>query len=285
MLHSFDQFAEALTPEPHRSEEDIKVWNIALDSLVAISEISDGLHTETYLKGLRWFAGFRDRIPTQLEINAWLRPTGWRTVYASGYVPVSTYQLLHERRIFPIARPMRKLRDIDHSAAPDFLHDALGHLPMLFDPDYARLLEEWGRIGQSAPPTEQDRAVATALSALIDAHGTDETDADEITILTARLDAAHEEAWLGASRCTQFETFYTWAIEYGFLAGEDGSRRLIGAAALSSRGELRRILNGDPAFRPFSSGAIGRPVNYTTFQDVFFEARGFDEYHAILNAL
>jgi phenylalanine-4-hydroxylase len=269
---------------PPRTSEDRAVWRTMIDRIAERLDAAPRRHP-VYRQAFGQILAWRDVIPEQEEINAWLRPTGWSVTYVDGYVPVELYQRLQAERIFPISWRLRRLRDLDHSASPDFVHDVLGHLPMLFEPGYSDLVQEWSRLGLSAPPTETDRAAAAALAGLMEAFERPSVNPQEIAGRTAWLQTAQAAAVAGASRHFQFETFYTWAIEFGVLGSVGENALLFGAAALSSPGELARLAGGGVALEPFAAGAVGRPVNYTRYQDTMFVARSFGEYAAALRAI
>lgn len=263
------------------SEEE-RVWSTAVGRLANFPGVSEW-HLDAYAKGLQWLAS-HSRAPSLSDINAWLAPTGWRAVYAAGYVPVKDYQALHRDRVFPISGSLRRMRDLDHSAAPDLLHDVVGHLPLLFDERYSALLQEWGYRGQSITPTAQDCAVTDALSRLIEAEEQDHVDGDEVVRRTRALDVAHAAASKNPSRHARMETFYTWAIEYGLVV-ERGRKKLMGAAVLSSFADLSRLLKGEVRFSEFGSGTLGRMVNYTIVQAEMFVSPSFDTYFEVLRSI
>ena len=49
------------------------------------------------------------------------------------------------RRKFPVATFIRRRRDFDYLEEPDIFHEVFGHCPMLADPTFADLLEDFGR--------------------------------------------------------------------------------------------------------------------------------------------
>jgi phenylalanine-4-hydroxylase len=260
-----------------RTPQDQQVWRTMVDRIKSI--VSDSpWHHRVYREAFAQIVAWRDAIPDPDQLNAWLAPTGWRCAIVDGYVPVSAYQKLQSERIFPISWSVRKPRDIDHAPSPDFVHDVLGHLPMLFDEQYAALVQEWAERGLDADASPADRAAARAFGELLAAYERPVVDADEIASRTDWLLATQAAAVAGRSRHFLFESFYTWAIEMGFVRSADQSLTLIGAAALSSPGEMTRLLGGSVAMEPFADGAVGRAVNYTRYQDVVFVVDDFDDY-------
>jgi phenylalanine-4-hydroxylase len=260
-----------------------RVWRRALTALTVL-EGAAAWRPDVYSLRLSELADISPVPPSPEQLNIWLAPTGWRVEPVDGYVEVRTYQEFHQRRVFPICRRMRRMRDLEHSPTPDFFHDVVGHLPMLFDGRYRDLLLEWAELGAGVSPSPEDHAVARSLERLNAARERDDVDVAEVAEATAALDEAHRRSAANASRYSRFETFYTWAVEYG-LVRLQGRLQLIGAAVLSSAGELRRLANGDVAFGGFAREGVGRLVNYTNYQSRMFVAEGYDEYLAALRAI
>ena len=271
-----DDSATDLSTGCRRDVEDERTWSILSRRLLQIA-VRSQWHRPIYVEALSALIDTCACGAGLAELNDWLSPTGWRTEYADGYVSVDDYLSLLRRYCFPIARDIRHLRDLDHSAAPDFAHDVLGHLPMLADPGYRQLLSSWAELGNATTPEPEDRQVAAALAALIAARERDVRDSAEIRDCSADLEKAHRAALARRSRRYLFETFFTWTFEFGLLAAATGRPMLIGGACLSSRGEMARLFGGEVEILPFRAGAVGHPVNYTVYQPIMFVADDYDE--------
>jgi phenylalanine-4-hydroxylase len=267
-----------------RTSEDAQVWSLMVARIGSIVDQSRW-HHPCYVHNFDWLRGFQLRPPSLREINDWLKGTNWRVAYVDGYVPADTYRRMHADWVFPAARPFRALRNLEHSVAPDFVHDVLGHLPMLFDDDYAHLLQRWGERAKLAPPTDADRWVMKLMAQLERLRIVEHPDVAEVNRALAELEDAQAAATVTCSRFLKFETFYTWAVEFGILRHGGGGRKLIGAAALSSPGEMANIFSGKVEVRPFLDGAVGHPVDYTQYQTCLFEARSFEDYFSELEKI
>lgn len=274
--------AEPAKDDVIRSDEEDEVW-ATLFARVRASTHKSRWHHPLYVDSIAQLAPFASRTPSLPEINAWLRPSGWRARYVTGYVPVLQYRAMLAERTFPLARPLRQKRDIDHSSAPDFAHDLLGHLPMLFDGCYRELLQEWATRAIEAGPTPADQAVSAALGTLIEIKERPEPDAAAIEHSSNALRAAHRIATRQASRCFHFENFFTWTVEFGMLCWDEP--QVFGAAALSSPGELDRITSRQTRLSRFGSHIVSRPVDYTCYQPEVFVAGNFDEYFQVMREI
>lgn len=279
MDHSGDQYAD-----PVRTEEDHAVWREYL-SLVGPGEHNRSWKRSAYCEGIALLAPSAERIPSLCEINRWLAAIGWQADYHSGFVRASEYAQLQARRIFPIARHIRRHRDFLHSAAPDFIHDLFGHLPMLFEEDYRDLIGAWAAKRAHVDSSPEDTAVARVQDELIAANESTERDGAAIRRLTEELRRAQQAACLRASNAGRLERFYTWCMEFGLLQQRAVGPQIIGGAVLSSYGEMTRAINGQVRFSMFQASTLDRAVNYTVYQDEMFMASSFEEYHELLERI
>jgi phenylalanine-4-hydroxylase len=268
--------------DPVWTEEDRDVWMSLLTLLQQIwKRYENSLHPD-YLSGLRCLDISTSRIPSLSEINGMLASIGWSAAYVDGMVNDRLYQEMQASKVFPVARHIRQKRDLYHSAAPDFIHDVIGHLPMLFSPQYQSLLNDWALRALTAPPDANDVQVSRALAALIEEREKKSPDLEVIAERTAFLQQLHLETSASPSRAARFARFYAWAIEFGVTLDKAGSIKINGSAALSSPGEFERMISGKVRLQPFVSCAITSPVNYSVVQDTMFVARDFSEYQEVL---
>jgi phenylalanine-4-hydroxylase len=239
----------------------------------------------TYCEAIGLLSPHAEAIPSLSEINSWLCRVGWEAIYYSGFVPATEYADLQARKIFPIARHIRKSAHFSHSAAPDFLHDLFGHLPMLFEEQYSNLIQVWAYKRMHTASEPEDVALAVAQDALIAAMEQTARDSSLVAGLTKALENAQAAACKAASRAGRLERFYTWAMEYGMMTTGWGGRKIMGAAILSSLGETQRVIGGQVRFLKMQSDTLNRPVNYTVYQDEVFETSSFPELVTILDAI
>lgn len=279
MPQSIDGFAD-----PIRTDEDHAVWREYL-RVVGPGKNNQLWKFPSYCDAVKILSPREGTIPSLSEINSWLQRVNWKAIYYSGFVPATEYASLQARRIFPIARHIRKLVHFSHSSAPDFIHDVFGHLPMLFEKQYGSLINDWAHERAHAASVTDDIEVAAAQNTLISA--TDQVVRDEAAIaeLTIVLKHAQARACNAASRAGRLERFYTWALEYGLIGDGRANLKIVGAAILSSLGETDRVTTGQVRFSRFQSNVLDKPVNYTVYQDEMFEAPSFAKLHSILKAI
>ena len=58
--------------------------------------------------------------------------------------------------MLPIATDIRKVENIEYTPAPDIVHEAAGHAPILLDPTYAKYVKRFGQIGAKAFPQKKN---------------------------------------------------------------------------------------------------------------------------------
>lgn len=279
MEHSGDQ-----STDPVRTEEDHVVWREYL-RLVGPGEHNLSWKRPAYCEAIALLAPNPESIPNLAEINRWLAAVDWRASYYSGFVPAREYARLQARRIFPIARSIRRQCAFLHSAAPDFIHDVFGHLPMLFEEEYGNLIESWAARRAAVDSIPEDAAVAQAQDALIAARESTVRDVSVLQELTEKLERAQRTACSRSSRAGRLERFYTWCMEFGLLCQDPKTLHIIGGAVLSSHGEMTRVINGQVRFSMLQADAVDRAVNYTVYQEEMFMASSLQQFRELLEQI
>jgi phenylalanine-4-hydroxylase len=76
--------------------------------------------------------------------------TGWSLVAVPGLIPDAPFFAHLAARRFPVTSWIRRPEELDYIVEPDIFHDFAGHVPLLTDPEFARFLEAYGRLGAAA---------------------------------------------------------------------------------------------------------------------------------------
>jgi phenylalanine-4-hydroxylase len=271
--------------DPVRTEEDKDVWCQLLKLLQDLQRSHHSSLHGDYISGLEHLNISIFRIPSLSNLNEMLSEVDWTAGYVNGMVDDRLYQEMLAARVFPVARHIRRKSSLLHSAAPDFVHDVIGHLPMLFSAQYRSLLNDWARRALEAPPEPCDAEVSSALAALIDEREKDCPNPVEVARKTKILKDLHQHQNASPSRAARFARFYTWAIEFGVISDSSDSLRIIGSAALSSLAEFNRVMTRETRLLSFIDHAINTPVDYSVVQDTLFVARDFSEYQRVLDSI
>ncbi len=92
---------------------------------------------ESYLKGLQRTGVSIDKIPNMYGMNRILQEIGWAAVAVDGFIPPAAFMEFQAYNVLVIAADIRPIEQIEYTPAPDIIHEAAGHAPIIADPDYA----------------------------------------------------------------------------------------------------------------------------------------------------
>ncbi|GMU33299.1 MAG: phenylalanine 4-monooxygenase [Planctomycetia bacterium] len=103
------------------------------------------------------------RLPRLSDINDRIAPiTGWRAAAVPGYLDARYFfQCLRDRN-YPTTIGIRSADSMDYVEEPDIFHDVFGHVALMADPAYGRLMQHFGDI-HDAITTDQDLTEMTRL--------------------------------------------------------------------------------------------------------------------------
>ena len=121
-----------------------------------------------YLDGLKETGISTERIPLIEEMDLCLQKFGWRAVAVSGFIPPAVFLEFQSLGILPIACEMRRLEHLAYTPAPDIVHEAAGHAPIIADPEYAAYLHAYGEISRKAIFSKKDIELYEAIRDLSD---------------------------------------------------------------------------------------------------------------------
>lgn len=156
LVASVDELGASL-PDVKYTEEETEVWRAVMDRLSNLHEIHAA---SAHLQGFRRLGLSASRPPAPGSLAQRLKEqTGFGLVLTDGLLDARVFlSHLGERRQ-PCTVYLRHGSRPDYTPEPDLVHEAVGHAPLLTDPDAARLNEV---IGHAAA-----RASARQLQALL----------------------------------------------------------------------------------------------------------------------
>jgi len=229
-----------------------------------------------YLEGLRTSGISIERIPNIEEMNQCLSQIGWGAVTISGFIPAVAFFDFQAHGILPIACDIRQYDHIAYTPAPDIIHEAAGHAPIIKDEKYRSYLKLFGDIGSKAISSREDYEVYEAIRLLSIVK--EDPEATEEQIRAAEEDLERKiQAVTEVSEATQLSRLYWWTVEYG-LIGDVENPQIYGAGLLSSVGESMSCLKEDVKKIPFSLQAcIETDFDITKPQPQLFVCKDFDE--------
>lgn len=288
LVASFGEKLEPVTlsqsrPSLHPSQIEHETWRLLLQrTRDALATYSDRIHP-AYAPGFEFLFGDSEEIPGVNEVNTRLERVGWQTIPVDGYLRHDTYAALLAARVFPVARRIRRMCDINHSPVPDLAHDMIGHLPMLVDPQHREFLQRLGEVMSHATLETRDRRLYDAqrrsgylrqseppspLSAIRQAD-----------VAVERLEAELERHPSSVARLSRL---YLWTIEFGLL-GDCQSWVAYGAALLSSGKELLQLMSGRSKVLPLTADATRMGISFCDPQRSYYAARDHAELHRVLD--
>src|ERR1035437_4308068 len=140
--------------------QDHALWRYVMRQNVRfLSGVAHG----SYLDGLKKTGISLDKIPNMYGMNRILKDIGWAAVAVDGFIPPSTFMEFQAHNVLVIAADIRPMDQIGYTPAPDIIHEAAGHAPIIADPVYANYLREFGVVGAKAFSAPHDRKVYEAV--------------------------------------------------------------------------------------------------------------------------
>lgn len=238
---------------------------------------------QKYLDGLSETGISVDRIPLIQEMDKALGRFGWRAVAVSGFIPPGVFMEFLALGILPIACDMRSLEHLAYTPAPDIVHEAAGHAPIIADPDYARYLKSYGEISRKAIYSSKDMAVYHAIRELSEVKEDPKSTIDQIAESQKRLESAVSDVDY-VSEAAELSRMGWWTFEYG-LVGSLADPKIYGAGLLSSIGESYHCLGAEVKKLPLSLQCIVTDYDITRPQPQLFVAKDFSDLIQVLEHL
>jgi phenylalanine-4-hydroxylase len=235
---------------------------------------------EAYLDGLMKTGISLERIPRVEEMNDILGRIGWGAAPVDGFIPPAAFMEFQAHRVLVIAADMRQVEHLEYTPAPDIVHEAAGHAPIIANEEYAEYLRRFGEYGAMAISSRQDFELYEAIRHLSILKEAPNTPPDEIR--GAEQAVASKQANLGEpSEMALLSRLHWWTVEYGLIGTLDDPR-LYGAGLLSSLGEATHCLT--PAVRklPYTVDAANQPFDITSMQPQLFVTPSFAHLSAVL---
>jgi len=235
---------------------------------------------KVYFQGLLDTGISFDRIPRIQEMNDILGKIEWGGVAVDGFIPPAAFMEFQAYKVLVIACDMRQIHHIEYTPAPDIVHEAAGHAPIIVDREYSNYLQRFGEVGAKAMSSKKDFELYEAirhLSILKELPNGDPKEVDEATKLVEE-----RQRNLGApSEMARLSRLHWWTVEYG-LIGTLETPKIYGAGLLSSIGESVSCLEANVKKIPYSMDAADTAFDITTKQPQLFVCRDFKHLSDVL---
>ncbi|MGB5982523.1 MAG: aromatic amino acid hydroxylase [Nonlabens sp.] len=262
--------------------QDQAVWRYVMRKNV--SYLSQVAH-DSYLDGLKKTGISIDEIPSMYGMNRILKEIGWAAVAVDGFIPPAAFMEFQAYKILVIAADIRKIDNIAYTPAPDIIHEAAGHAPIIASPDYAEYLRRFGEIGSKAISSAHDHEIYEAvrkLSILKEVRSSVDNEKLNKEILDCeRALEQLQNKKVEPSEMALIRNLHWWTVEYG-LVGSIEKPKLYGAGLLSSIGESKSCLEQEVKKLPYTVDAAYQDFDITKKQPQLFVTPNFAHLSEVL---
>jgi phenylalanine-4-hydroxylase len=234
----------------------------------------------SYLKGLKKSGITIDKIPNLDTMNKSLEKIGWAAVTVDGFIPPSAFMEFQKHRVLVIAADIRSADQIEYTPAPDIIHEAAGHAPIIADREYADYLKNFGEIGSKAFSSKSDYSIYEAIRHLSILKADPATSANSIKTAENLLSKVMDNAGM-PSEMTLIRNLHWWTVEYG-LVGNINNPKIYGAGLLSSIGESKSALKYNVKKILYTIDAKDYSFDITAPQPQLFVTPNFKHLNTVL---
>jgi phenylalanine-4-hydroxylase len=243
--------------------------------------LKDTAH-EAYVDGLRASGIKIDSIPNVDEMNAALEPVGWGAVNIDGFIPGVVFFDFQGHGFLPIASEIRKLENIQYTPAPDIIHEAAGHAPILLDDKFSEYVKLFGSIGAKALATKEEHELFEAIRSYSNLLESGSGTKEEIEKAKENFEEK-QKAITELSEAEQISRLYWWTVEFGLIGTVD-TPKIYGSGLLSSVSEGRNSITPNVEKIPFNlNEVIHTGFDITKPQPQLFVCEHFEELIDALN--
>ena len=256
---------------------DLAVWRFIMRQNIFF--LREYAH-KVYFQGLLNTGISFERIPRIEEMNDILAKIEWGAVAVDGFIPPAAFMEFQAYKVLVIACDMRQIHHIEYTPAPDIVHEAAGHAPIIVDREYSNYLQRFGEVGAKAMSSKKDFELYQAIRHLSILKERPNADPKEVEQATKLVE--HRQKTLGEpSEMALLSRLHWWTVEYG-LIGTVENPKIYGAGLLSSIGESVSCLEPGVKKIPYSIEAMNQPFDITTKQPQLFVCRDFQHLKDVL---
>ena len=192
---------------------------------------------KSYISGLQKAGISIEEIPRMEGMNRILKEIGWAAVSVDGFIPPNAFMEFQAYNTLVIAADIRTIEHIEYTPAPDIIHEAAGHAPIIANPEYAEYLRRFGEIGSKAISSAKDYELYEAIRHLSIIKEDPNTQEKAIKEATEQIKTISKNMG-DPSEMAGIRNMHWWTVEYG-LIGNMKSPQIYGAGLLSSIGESK----------------------------------------------
>jgi len=272
MSLAIDQPYNEYTPQDHA------LWRYVMRQNVRyLGKVAHG----AYLDGLRKTGISIESIPSMYGMNRILKDIGWAAVAVDGFVPPSAFMAFQAYNVLVIAADIRPMDQIGYTPAPDIIHEAAGHAPIIAEPEYAGFLRRFGEFGSRAFLSPEDYALYEAIRHLSIVKADPYSDQEIIKEAELRLATISNNMGV-PSELARIRNLHWWTVEYGLIGSPDDPK-IYGAGLLSSIAESYQCLKPAVKKIPLTIDAANYNYDITEPQPQLFITPDFESLNRVLD--
>ena len=265
--------------QPYNSytAQDQAVWRYIMRQNV---KYLAGVAHSSYLNGLKRTGISTEQIPQMYGMNRILKEIGWAAVAVDGFIPPAAFMEFQAHNVLVIAADIRPIDQVLYTPAPDIIHEAAGHAPIIADEEYSAYLRDFGRAGTKAFSSAYDQKMYEAIRHLSILKADPNTTFEAIEQAESELDHL-SKLQKTPSEMAFLRNLHWWTVEYG-LIGTIENPKIYGAGLLSSIGESHNCLKPEVKKLPYSLDAQNYSFDITTQQPQLFLTPDFSHLNTVL---
>jgi phenylalanine-4-hydroxylase len=265
-------------PYDEYTAQNQAVWRYVMR--MNVDYLSQVAH-DSYVDGLSKTGISIESIPHMEGMNRILKEIGWAAVSVDGFIPPNAFMEFQAYNVLVIASDMRTIDHIQYTPAPDIIHEAAGHAPIIANPEYSEYLRRFGEIGSKAISSSKDYEMYEAIRLLSILK--EDPNSTEEDIENAQKQVEHLQENMGElSEMAQIRNLHWWTVEYG-LIGDVENPKIYGAGLLSSIGESEWCMTDNVKKIPYSLDAATQNFDITKPQPQLFVTPDFAYLSLVLD--
>ncbi|MCG1037523.1 aromatic amino acid hydroxylase [Polaribacter sargassicola] len=265
-------------PYDEYTAQNQAVWRFVMR--INVDYLSKVAH-KSYLSGLEKTGISLERIPRMEGMNRILKEIGWAAVSVDGFIPPNAFMEFQAYNVLVIASDMRTIDHIEYTPAPDIIHEAAGHAPIIANPEYAEYLRRFGEIGSKAISSAKDYEMYEAIRLLSILK--EDPNSSEKEIEKAQEKVEYLQDNMGElSEMAQIRNLHWWTVEYGLIGTLDNPK-IYGAGLLSSIGESAWCMKDEVKKEVYSIKAATQNFDITKPQPQLFVTPDFAYLSLVLD--
>lgn len=268
---------------PDFTEDNLKMWEMYKKRInISFQKYNKYLYAP-YIKCFNKLNISEYKLESFSLLNFTLSKYNWKIVWTPGYIPSHHYCKLISEGFFPLSKLFRNSNQLDYSPTPDFIHDFIGHLPLLLDKEYTKYLKNISKSLVNSPSNELDKNLyATELHLSLLYHNGYQENSKEIIKATKEIDDIYKQLVKKPSLKVLLSRLFLYSIEFGILGSYDNFK-IFGAAILSSFDELERATKRKIIFKAYNLEAcFDNFDNFSDFQKHLYIAPNVQHYQSVL---